>query len=151
MPVPEATDAVYMDRIFERSVATKSGCWEWSGARKPNGYGNIYFRGSVQPAHRVSFLLFRGPLPPGMYACHRCDNPGCVNPAHLFAGTPQENQRDMRAKRRQNNPVKISAADVVAIRERRHAGDSLRTIAATFGVSEASVSLIARGLSRASV
>lgn len=80
-------------------------CWPWNGARIRKGYGKL---GAVAPqratfsAHRVSYELNVGPIPDGMMVCHRCDNPPCVNPAHLFLGTASDNRADQQAKGRFN-------------------------------------------------
>lgn len=76
------------------------GCWLWLAAKYPSGYGQCYHEGRVQPAHRVSWKLFRGEIPEGMVICHKCDNPACVNPEHLFVGTQQDNLHDMCIKNR---------------------------------------------------
>lgn len=80
----------------------EDGCWEWQGYIHPRGYG--YFSRGYR-AHRVSYAMFTGDDPTDLYICHRCDFTRCVNPAHLFAGTPLDNMRDMKDKGRdKNNP-----------------------------------------------
>ena len=72
----------------------------WTGTRFASGYGRITQNGKRARAHRVAFELFVGPIPSGMHVLHRCDNPPCVNPSHLFIGTHLDNMRDMEAKGR---------------------------------------------------
>ena len=80
--------------------ATPSGCWEWSGYRSPDGYGAFQMFGKSWRAHRASHVLFIGEIPEGYFILHSCDNPPCVNPAHLRAGTAKENTQDMVEKGR---------------------------------------------------
>lgn len=75
-------------------------CWEWTGARKVLGYGKLSWEAKVTTAHRVAYALAHGPIPNGMFVCHRCDHPPCCNPAHLFLGTPKDNIQDAKAKGR---------------------------------------------------
>jgi hypothetical protein len=100
----------YRER-FEAKVMPEptTGCHLWIGATTPAGYGALNLnRDGVKYAHRISFELHHGPIPPGMDICHRCDTPACVNPEHLFAGTRLDNVRDMHAKGRQAIPPRPS-------------------------------------------
>lgn len=70
-------------------------CWNWLGARVTAGYGQFRVNGSLYYAHRYSYEIHYGPVPDGMFICHGCDNPLCVNPLHLFVGTQSDNMIDM--------------------------------------------------------
>jgi hypothetical protein len=78
----------------------KDGCWVWTGAKTEKGYGTFYTDNNRYRAHRISYELYVGEIPDGMFVCHKCDNPWCVNPAHLWIGTNADNQQDKHNKGR---------------------------------------------------
>lgn len=142
-------------------------CWLWTGAilRARGGYGAFDIRGNGEnKAHRASWVLAFGPIPDGMFVLHKCDNPACVNPKHLWLGTHQDNMADMARKGRhfsktkphriargdlngsrthperlargeRSGAAKLRPQDVLEIRARQAAGESLASLGRSFGVS----------------
>lgn len=145
----------FTERLMDKVLPEpNSGCWLWTGGTNGRGYGKITVGRRPDGskfgayAHRASWELHCGPIPKGMFILHRCDNPSCVNPEHLFLGTPADNVHDMLAKGRQaamplprrgetNNKAKITEADVIAIRATR---DNQDAVAAAYGVSQTVIS-----------
>ena len=82
------------------SSPTGSGCREWLRGKTAAGYGQVHFNGKNMRAHRVVFELVAGPIPPGTFICHTCDNPPCCEISHLFIGTVLDNARDREHKGR---------------------------------------------------
>src|SRR5258708_11532408 len=110
-------------RFDAKTTPGANGCLEWTGSKYPSGYGEFYYDGRIQAAHRVAWLLAGHEIPDGMYVLHRCDNRGCVSVAHLFLGTHDDNMADMAAKGRdakqdgEANPnARLTAAHVAEIR-----------------------------------
>lgn len=98
-------------RAFFRANVLMRGpdeCWPWVGYRVKAGYGSLMVRGKAIRAHRFAWEVANAsPIPPGMFVCHRCDNPPCVNPKHLFLGTDADNVADRVAKGRSiNGPMR---------------------------------------------
>lgn len=118
-------------------------CWEWQARRNMHGYGTFQLQAKQSKlAHRVCWQITNGEIPDGISVCHRCDNPACVNPAHLFLGTHLDNMRDMFAKGRRtaahgnrHHWSKLCSCAVMAIRALASEGVSQRDLARRFGVS----------------
>ena len=134
----------------------EGGCWLWTGKLKDTGYGEINPGGRSSPrgAHRVSYELFKGEIPKGMYVLHKCDVRCCVNPDHLFLGTAKENTQDMMSKGRgkytthsgeNNAKSKLTQAEVDEIRRRYGAGESRGSIAKDFNVTPKHITQVAKG------
>jgi hypothetical protein len=122
------------DRFWEKVKKNKDGCWEWTANKMRLGYGMFRFDKIWQLSHRVSWKITNGPIPEGLNVLHRCDNPACVRPDHLFLGTQIDNIKDMVKKGRQWK--KLTDKQVVEIRQKYAHGDVLqRELAENYNVS----------------
>lgn len=137
----------FMDYVESKDVDS---CWEWKGY-KSKGYGRIKIFGKFHQAHRISYELFTGPIPDHMMVCHRCDNPSCVNPGHLFIGSAKDNMQDKISKGRHRGAAKgerhhfssLTEHQVIEIRKMLSSGGmSQIEIARIFGVSQSQISNI---------
>lgn len=161
-------------KILERT-SREGSCWIWLGAKLPSGYGKLMFRKQNLLAHRAAYMAFVGEVGDKL-VLHRCDNPRCVNPAHLFLGTPRDNMTDMVSKRRDpasiyperwkqsgkrlgsrkkpgelNPNVKLSHDDVLAIRAAASKGESNRSLARKYHVVGSTIDRIVSGRAWANV
>jgi hypothetical protein len=135
----------------------KTRCWVWTAGLWGGGYGCFYPRpelGTI-PAHRFVWELHKGPIPEGLYACHKCDNPACVRPGHLFLGTQKDNAEDREAKGRGNHAVigsfngsaKLTERLAVKAIEMYSTGKfTHKKIAERLGVSESAIRNIIHGI-----
>lgn len=143
----------WLDRFNQKWRANEqTGCWEWIGAQTPKGYGfmKIPKTRRQEYAHRVSYMAFNGKVPEGRHVLHRCDNPPCVNPAHLFLGDHHDNHMDMKAKGRhlygeRNTEAVLTEVSVRKIKELLATGEAQSKIALLFGVCQMTISRINTG------
>lgn len=82
------------ERLFAQVNKTEDGCWEWTGVCDSNGRGKMSIHNKERSTHRLSWELHNGPIPDGLLVCHKCDNPPCLRPDHLFLGTQKDNMQD---------------------------------------------------------
>lgn len=135
------------DRFWAKVERGKA-CWRWTAQVAKDGYGVFSPNDgrSPQRAHRMAWTLTNGPIPDGLQVLHRCDNRVCVNPAHLFLGTHQDNMDDMKAKGRGGAPRKLTDEQVGEIRRSHAAGEkSIRRLASEYGVVYNAIWRVVRG------
>lgn len=133
---------------FEKKIK-KEDCWVWIGAKNQKGYGLFRISGGKTiAAHRFSYLLYNGEIGE-MNVLHKCDNPSCVNPKHLFLGTNQDNVDDKMKKGRHNCRRVLSDKQVEEIRETNVYRGFYRDFAKKFGVSDVAILQIKQGIRRA--
>jgi len=129
-----------------------TGCWLWTACVDSHGYGMFWLNGKLVLSHRVAYELYKGPIPDApecslhdtMSVCHTCDNPLCVNPAHLFLGTHQDNMKDMYDKDKQpkgeeHGNAKLTEAEALEI---YHAEGTQTEIAKEYGVAQTTIGRI---------
>lgn len=137
---------------FERRIdrSGENGCWIWTGARFKSGYGLFEINCKRWRAHRFSYQHYVGNIG-GLHVLHRCDNPPCVNPDHLFLGSPKDNAIDRTEKSRSNFQKMVGELNVNsklnsdAVREIRSSGRGSADLAREFGVSRVTVNLVKKG------
>ena len=140
------------ERFWEKvEVGGQDECWTWLASTKQGGYGKIMGDdGRFYLAHRVAYEMLIGDIPAGLLLCHRCDNPACVNPAHMFIGTQADNLKDMRSKGRGNPPcgtrhprARLTEQLVTQIRSdlRSH-----RQLAKVLGISKSAIGMAKAGV-----
>lgn len=133
-------------------------CWEWQGSKLSGGYGQLHFGGKGYSAHRASYEVYKGPIPRDLHVLHDpalCNNPPCVNPAHLRLGTSRENNLDKHISNtmiqgERVHGAKLTEADVRAIRSQYPEGeitrDECKALGGQYGVNYATIRSVVRGI-----
>lgn len=147
------TASKYADRIS----VTPDGCWQWTGSISVQGRARIGISGRRLLAYRVVYEELVAPIPDGLHCCHRCDNPACVNPDHIFLGTARDNMQDCASKRRvrgggprgQANPLaKFTDEQIADMREDLSKGARQIDLVRKYGISRSHACRIAHGAAR---
>lgn len=147
---------------FLSKISVGDDCWVWKGGLHKDGYGHLSYCGKYWLSHRLSYQTFVGKIPSGMNILHKCDNPPCCNPKHLFVGTQKDNVHDMEKKGRANHPsgenhgsktkpesrprgeraglAKLTDNLVLEIREKHASGGTFRGLARQYGVDRVTIS-----------
>lgn len=144
-------DNLFWDKV---KIGKENECWQWLGALNNHGYGVVKRRKigrGIHYAHRYSFYL-KHKVFPKEFCCHKCDNPKCVNPNHLFDGTPKDNMVDAANKNRlgsiqtgtKNNNSKLTQSDLIKVRQLIKEGINNTEIGKLFNVSHSTISCIRR-------
>ena len=140
-------------RFALKTIRAKNNCFVWIGSKDQSGYGHFYDGSKIVKAHRFAYELFKEKIPNGKFVCHKCDNPPCVNPNHLFIGSHTDNMRDMIKKKRWSNGnrvgelnpcAKLTERKVLKIRSLRHSALTYKSLSKMFNVSKTLVAKICR-------
>lgn len=133
------------------NIGKRGDCWEWKLSCYKSGYGKIGINGKSLRAHRVAWIVSRGPIPKGLFVLHTCDNRKCVNPDHLFLGTQKQNLKDMIQKGRGKGQIpagedhpgaKLTWPQIALIRRLGKQGVKQKDLAKTFDVRPQTIQLI---------
>ena len=135
------------ERLMNNFFYSDNGCWIWNKCLNQNNYGVIRARGKNYLAHRLSFEIFKKENPKNKFVCHKCDNPLCINPEHLFLGTQKDNLKDAKNKNRMINGEshyrsKLKINDILEIKKMCKSGITQKLISKKFNVSESNISKI---------
>lgn len=146
-------DSKLVNRFWAKTeIRGANDCWIWKGSKRKSGYGKFYLNGKRVAAHRVSFWINNGCFDSELDVLHSCDNPSCVNPAHLWTGTAKDNINDMMRKQRGNHrkgedhaTAILTERDVIRIRWiRKNEKKTLKELSVAFGVSTSAISHIVK-------
>lgn len=148
-PTPESIKTRFWSKV-DQSTGPDN-CWSWLGFNDRDGYGKFDYLGRSVPASRMAYELTYGTIPAGLLACHNCDNPGCCNPRHIYAGTYTDNNLDTFRRGRRNHKgencptSRLTEKQVSAIRSKYRSGKiTQEELAQRYGVDHSTISAIVR-------
>lgn len=155
MSNPITNDPIIQQRFWNKvDKSNPDGCWNWTGGKNDRGYGLAWINGKSKACHRTVWEFKNGPIPDDLCVLHICDNPGCVNPTHLFLGTHQDNMNDKKNKGRcssckgtANGRAKLTEHNIPIIRMLCANGIPQKEVARDYGVSDVAISHIIAGKS----
>lgn len=142
-PISANVKDSFVEKIATLGMVQDRECWIWRWSRNQAGYGRIAENKRTHFAHRLSYEIYVGEIPSGLYVCHECDTPSCVNPNHLWLGTARDNAVDRDKKGR--NKRKLSDDVVIDIRQKRNKGVSAKELAIMYGVRQNTISQASTG------
>lgn len=131
-------------------INSKSGCYEWIKSKDKDGYGQVRVGKTQKRPHRIMYRLLNGEIPASLHVLHRCDNPSCCRPSHLFLGTQADNVRDRNKKNRQvkgenQRSAKLTVGAVLEIRSKyKMGGHTHRDLAREYGINHSNIGCIIR-------
>lgn len=141
-----------MKYLYNKHVIKKEGCWGWGRVLLSNKYAPMNLGNKMVPGHRVSWIIHKGPIPQGLWVLHKCDNPPCTNPDHLFLGRAKDNTQDMIKKGRKISPrgkdkknTKLNIEKAAEIKRLLKEGYSYKKLSMIFNVSQGTIQNISDG------
>lgn len=142
-----------IEEVYYKKCIKMDGCWGWTGNRDADGYSTMYFNKKTLKSHRVSWIIHNGKIPEKLLVLHKCDNPPCTNPEHLFLGTQKDNWDDMVKKGRGcyrgelASNSKLKEKEVIEIKKLLNSSITIREVANKFNVTTSAIKCIKSGKS----
>jgi hypothetical protein len=136
------------DRFMAKVKKQPTGCWEWQSNKDADGYGRFWYNNKTSGAHRWIYQHHKGLLHPRLFVCHRCDNPSCVNPDHLFQGTHLDNIKDMLSKNRSLKGIKNGSSKLTdsQVKDIKYSSEPKKFLMKKYNISRSMIYWIQSGV-----
>ena len=135
-----------VDYLYKNIDIDSKGCWNFLGSINYNGYGLTKYSGRRRSVHRLSWMIYNGPIPDGKHICHHCDNKKCINPKHLYCGTHADNMKDVTARKRHPKHLSVPVIQKITL----HQMEDIKDYFMVHGISAIELGRI-YGVSRRSI